>query len=147
MKKRRRGKGCGGEKRHAGKGAGASGKAGFAVASPVAAFLLMSQLESQLRKHRFQPERHVSALYAPPSHNAYWLKSARFWEGLGKRLDSRMVAGALLVEATKQIYATPKSGLREAVKGPLGVLEGLAKPKPKPAANRTGNGFADRVEL
>lgn len=65
---------------------------------------------------------------------------------MGKRLDSRMAAGALLVEATKQIYATPKTGLREAVKRPLGVLEGLAKPKPKPAANRTGNGMADRTE-
>ena len=106
----------------------------------------LSQLEAQLRKHRFQPERHSSALYAPPSHKPYWLKSARFWEGLGKRLDSSMVAGALLVEATKQIYATPKSGLREAVKKPLGVLEGLAKPKPKPAANRTGNGMADRID-
>lgn len=99
----------------------------------------LSQFEAQLRKHRFQPDRVVSALYAPPSHKPYWLKSARFWEGLGKRLDSRMVAGALLVEATKQVYATPKNGLREAVKVPLEVLEGFAKPKPNPAANRTRN--------
>ena len=95
----------------------------------------LSQLETQLRKHRFQPERHVSALYGAPSHKPYWLKSARFWEGLGKRLDSRMVAGALLVDATKQIYATPRTGLRETVKRPLGVLGELAKPKPKPATN------------
>ena len=96
----------------------------------------LTQLETLLRKHRFQPERHVSALYGPPSHRPLWLKSARFWEGLGKRLDSRMVAGALLVEASKQIYATPKNGLRDRVRKPLGVLEGLAQPKPRPASNR-----------
>lgn len=90
----------------------------------------LSQLESQLRRNRFQTERHVSALFAPPSHRPYLLKSAPYWEGLGKRFDTRLVAGALVVEATKQIYATPRTGLREAVKRPLGVLEGMRKPKP-----------------
>ncbi len=103
----------------------------------------LMQLESQLRKHRFQIERTASALYSPPSHRRFWLKSARFWEGLGRRLDSRMVAGALLVEASKQIYATPRAGLRDAVKRPLGVLEGLAKPRPRPVRNRQNPaGFA-----
>jgi len=95
----------------------------------------LSQLEVQLRKHRFQTERHAAALYAPPSHKPYWLKTARFWEGLGKRLGGRMVAGALLVEASKQIYARPSSGLRAKVKRPLGVLEGISKPKPRPVGN------------
>lgn len=88
----------------------------------------LSQLEAQLRRHRFQTERHVSALYGAPSHKPYWLKSARLWEGVGRRLGGRMVAGALVVEVSKQIYARPKSGLREAVKRPLGVLGGLGKP-------------------
>ncbi|MEE9452938.1 MAG: methyltransferase domain-containing protein [Paracoccaceae bacterium] len=90
----------------------------------------LSQLETQLRKHRFQPERHVSALYGAPSQKRYWLKSARLWEVIGKRLETRMAAGALLVEASKQIYAKPNNGLREAVKKPLEVLEGIKKPKP-----------------
>lgn len=95
----------------------------------------LSQLEAQLRKQRFQIEGHVAALYAPPSHKPYWLKSARFWEGLGKRLDSHRAAGALLVEASKQVYATPNTGLRHAVKRPLGVLEGIRKPKSRPVSN------------
>lgn len=96
----------------------------------------VSQLEAQLRKRRFQPERYSAALYGMPSHKPYWVKSANFWEGTGKRFGSRMVAGALLVEVSKQIYARPPSGLREVVKSPLGVLGGLGKPKPKPISNR-----------
>ncbi len=96
----------------------------------------VSQIEAQLRKHRFQTERYSAALYSAPSHKPYWLRSASFWESIGKRFGSKMVAGALVVEASKQIYAKPHSGLREAVKAPLGVLEGLTAPKPKPAANR-----------
>lgn len=98
----------------------------------------LSQLEVLLRKHRFQPERHENALYGAPSHKPYWLKSARFWEGLGKRLGTRMVAGAILVEATKQIYATPDGGLRDTVKDRLTALEGLTKPKQRPATNFKG---------
>lgn len=90
----------------------------------------LSQLEAQLRRHRFQPEQHANALYGAPSHKRYWLKSARFWEIAGRWLDSRMVAGALLVEATKQVYATPDGGLRDTVKDRLRILDGLAKPKP-----------------
>ncbi len=90
----------------------------------------LSQLEAQLRRHRFQPERHRNALYGAPSHKRYWLKSARFWERLGKVFDSRMVAGALLVEATKQVYAKPDGGLRDTVKDRLTILDGLTKPRP-----------------
>lgn len=100
----------------------------------------LSQLETLLRKHRFQPELHANALYGAPSHKPYWLKSARFWEGLGKRLGPRMVAGAILVEATKQIYATPDGGLRGTVKDRLTALEGLTKPKHRPATNFEGKG-------
>lgn len=98
----------------------------------------LGQLETQLRKHRFQPEGHRAALYAPPSHKPYWLRTARFWEGVGQRLDAQFLAGALLVEATKQIYATPRDGLREAVRAPLEMLEGLVRPNPKPTAGRRG---------
>tara|TARA_B100001250_G_C19294405_1_gene569010 strand:- start:360 stop:551 length:192 start_codon:yes stop_codon:yes gene_type:complete len=56
----------------------------------------------------------------------------RFWESLGRRLDSRVIAGALVVEATKLVYAKHKPGLKEAVSVPLDVLEELTKPKPKP---------------
>ncbi len=94
------------------------------------------QAEVQLKKHRFLPERHGAALYGPPSHKPYWLKTAGMWEGLGRRLDAHMLAGALLVEASKQVYAQPKSGSKVTVPGPLEVLEGLTKPKPKPVTGR-----------
>lgn len=92
------------------------------------------QLETLLRQHRFAPERHAAALYAPPSHRNFWLKTAQLWERIGRRFDPHLVAGALLVEATKQIYARPTKGSKVAVPGPLDLLEGLARPTPEPAA-------------
>lgn len=94
------------------------------------------QLEELLRRHRLYPEREISALYAPPSQRPYWLKTARMWERIGRRLRSRLVAGVLIVEATKQVYVLPKGGAAEAVKGPLEVLEGLTRPRPKPVPTR-----------
>jgi SAM-dependent methyltransferase len=92
-----------------------------------------SQLETLLRKHRFAPERQEAALYAPPSHRRFWVQAAYFCERLGRRFDPRVLAGALVVEATKQVYARPpSSGVRVAVPGPLDVLEGLTGPKPEP---------------
>ena len=96
-----------------------------------------SQVEALLKRHKFLPERHAAALYGPPSHRSYWLRSSRMWESAGQKLDLQMLAGALIVEATKQVYATPKSGTPATVPGPLEVLEGLTRPKPKPVANRS----------
>jgi SAM-dependent methyltransferase len=93
------------------------------------------QMETLLRRHRLAPERHAGALYAPPSHRKFWLQTAPLWERLGRRFDPRLVAGALLVEASKQVYARPpSSGSKVAVPGPLEVLEGLAGSKPEPVA-------------
>lgn len=99
------------------------------------------QVESLLRKHNFVPERHTAALYVPPSHRHFWLRTDAVWERLGRRLDAQMLAGALLVEAHKQVYATPRNGSRVAVTKPLEVLEGLAKPRPKPVARRSACGL------
>jgi SAM-dependent methyltransferase len=94
------------------------------------------QLETLLRRHRLAPERHAGALYAPPSHRKFWLQTAHLWERLGRRYDPRLVAGALIVEASKQVYARPtSSGSAVTVPGPLEVLEGLAGAKPKPVAD------------
>ena len=85
------------------------------------------------------PEREIRALYSPPSERPFWLKTARIWEGLGKRLGSNLVAGAIIVEATKQIYVMPRGGAAETVRGPLEVLEGLTRPRPQPVpSGRTG---------
>ena len=97
----------------------------------------LGQLEALLRRHRLAPERHAAALYAPPSHRRFWVQTAWFWEQFGRRFDPRVVAGALLVEAARQVYARPPStGSRVAVPGPLDVLEGLAGGKPEPVGGR-----------
>ncbi len=101
-----------------------------------------------LRKHRFAPERHAAALYAPPSHRRFWVQAAYFWEGLGRRFDTRVLAGALLVEASKQVYARPPTrGSKLTVPGPLEVLEGLTGPKPEPVGGhgRGRRGSPERV--
>ncbi|MEM9779617.1 MAG: hypothetical protein AAF813_06840, partial [Pseudomonadota bacterium] len=95
------------------------------------------QVESLLQNHKFVPERHTAALYTPPSHKRFWLRTDWVWEGLGRKLDAQMLAGALLVEATKQIYAVPRQGRQVKVPGPLEVLEGLTQPRPEPASGRS----------
>ena len=92
----------------------------------------LSQIENQLRRHSFQVETHRAALFMPPSDRRFWLKTSGFWEGLGQRLPFAIASGAILVEATKQVYAPRPSGLKEAVRKPLEVLEGLPKPAAAP---------------
>ena len=91
----------------------------------------LSQLETQLRRHDFVPERHVAALFQPPSNRRFWLKTGQIWENTGRRVSSALAGGVLMVEVTKQVYARPK-GLKEAVRRPLRVLEGIATPEAKP---------------
>jgi len=63
------------------------------------------QLEAQLHRHDFSVERLSSALYAPPSPRAFWLRSAEVWERAGARLLPWRGGGVLMAEATKQILA------------------------------------------
>lgn len=96
----------------------------------------MTQLENQLKKHGFTPERTCAALFAPPSSSRFWLRTADFWEGLGRRFGPWLAGGVLMVEATKQVYAPTRGGLRAVVRKPLKVLEGVGKGVPEPALNR-----------
>lgn len=96
----------------------------------------LSQLETQLKRHGFDPLRHAAALYQPPLDSRFWLKTAPFWERTGRRLSMRFAGGLLLVEATKHVTA-PTRGLRDRVRDPLRVLEGLTQPEPKPVASRS----------
>ncbi len=93
----------------------------------------LGQLEVQLRRHSFQVEGHRAALFVPPSERRFWLRTAPFWESLGKKVSSTLAGGVLMVEATKQVYAPRPSGLKEVVRRPLDALEGLPKPVPNPA--------------
>ena len=93
----------------------------------------LGQLETQLKQHSFLPERHRAALFQPPSSGRFWLKSGPFWENAGSKISSYMAGGVLMVEATKRVSAPTQSGLPEAVRRPLRVLDGIAQPAPKPA--------------
>lgn len=92
----------------------------------------LGQLESQLRQIGLTPARHVAALYQPPSETPFWMRTGQMWEGLGRRVSNRFAGGVLMAEVTKQVPAPPRRGLKEAVRRPLKVLDGLAQPGPKP---------------
>lgn len=93
----------------------------------------LGQLEALLRKHDFTPERQASVLYAPPSQRRFWLRTANSWERLGGWLQPWLSGGVLMVEASKQVYAPTRTGLRDVVRRPLKVLEGLPVPGVEPA--------------
>ncbi|MEM9432490.1 MAG: methyltransferase domain-containing protein [Pseudomonadota bacterium] len=97
----------------------------------------LSQLEAQLRRHSFAPERHSAALFAPPSERKFWLRSANAVERIGRRVSSRFAGGVLMVEATKQVYAPTRRGLSIDMRAPLRALEG----KPIPTAGRLSPRF------
>ena len=67
----------------------------------------LGQLERLLKGHELTPEHRAGALYFPPSQRRFWLRSAGAAERLGRRLDMRRLAGAVIVEATKQVFAAP----------------------------------------
>ncbi len=92
----------------------------------------LTQLETQLKKHQFVPTKHKAALFAFPSHKKFWLRSSAMIETLGRKVSNHYAGGVLLVEATKQVYAPKKKGLKVDVRAPLRALEG----GPIPAAGR-----------
>lgn len=85
----------------------------------------LSQLETQLRGAAFLPERHVAALYAPPSRRRFWLRTSQFWEGSGRRLSSLLAGGVHMVEVSKQVYAPKRGGLSALVPRPRMILDGV----------------------
>ncbi len=104
----------------------------------------MRQLETLIRRHGFTPERHLSALYGPPSHRRFWLRTANLWEGMGRRVSSWFSGGVLILEASKQVYAPTRGGLVAAVRLPLKVLGGVAQPVPELGRMGEGSG-RDRI--
>ncbi|WP_299969939.1 class I SAM-dependent methyltransferase [uncultured Roseobacter sp.] len=86
------------------------------------------QLETQLRKHQFLPERHLGALYQVPSARRWWMKTAAAFERVGRQVPTMMAGGAFMVEATKLVY--PPKGKVEPSRSlrPSAVLKPSAKP-------------------
>lgn len=73
-----------------------------------------SQLEAQLSKHQFLPERHMGALYQFPSHKRLWMKSGELFERAGRMMPAVLAGGAFVVEASKLVY--PPKGKAQRVK-------------------------------
>ncbi|MFQ6554003.1 hypothetical protein AAD018_016805 [Aestuariibius insulae] len=92
-----------------------------------------SQLEEQLKRHRFMTEHVSSALFQPPTDQRFWLKTGPILERVGSSLPAIAAGGVLVVEASKQVAAPTRPGLPEAVRRPLRVLEGIGMPEPEPA--------------
>jgi len=99
----------------------------------------LSQLEAQLRRHQFVPERTMSTLFQLPSSRKLWRKSAGFLERVGHYIPVIAAGGVLIIEVSKHANPT-RPGLTEAVRKPLKVLEGMAKPAPKPESARVAPG-------
>jgi len=97
----------------------------------------LSQLEAQMKRHDFMPERHAAALFAPPSEKRFWLRSAEVLEKMGSQLSSYYAGGVILLEVSKRVPAPTRPGLAERVRQPLKVLEGM--PAPAGASNRHGS--------
>ena len=67
----------------------------------------MAQLSKTLRNAHFTPTRMESALFVPPVTSQILSRSTLALEGVGRRFFSTF-AGAILIEAQKQVYAVRK---------------------------------------
>ena len=94
----------------------------------------IGQLESQLKKHQFLPERQLGALYQFPSHRRWWMKSAGVFEKMGRVMPGAIAGGAFILEASKRVYPPKGKVKRAPVREPIPVLEGITKP----VAGRSG---------
>ena len=69
------------------------------------------QMTKYLREAMFNPEAWSSALYVPPSEQAFFRKSAIAWERMGFRFWPGF-SGVLIVEASKQAYSLAAAAKR-----------------------------------
>ena len=88
----------------------------------------LGQLEGQLKKHGFLPERHSAALYRMPSDRRFWLKAGALFEKVGRRLPTVIAGGAFVVEASKRIHPPGGTAIKGTAPRASKVLEGLAEP-------------------
>ncbi len=91
----------------------------------------LGQLESQLRRHAFVPERRAGVLFQPPSGRPFWLRTGPFLERAGQRITRGIAGGVLMVEARKDVCAGHR-GMTEAARRPMRILEGMAIPGAEP---------------
>lgn len=92
----------------------------------------LGQLEAQLKEHRFAPERHVAALFQPPSEKRHWMRAGPLLERSGSRITGHFAGGVIMVEAVKQVAAPAGPGQRIRAARPLRVLDGIGAPGARP---------------
>ncbi|MBS8226740.1 methyltransferase domain-containing protein [Vannielia litorea] len=83
----------------------------------------LGQLEAQLKANGFVPERHLAALFSPPSHRRFWVKSSNFLEKTGRKISSYLAGGVFILEASKRVYAPGGEARPARKRAPLEVLE------------------------
>ena len=87
------------------------------------------QVEEFLRENLFMIERTERALFIPPFKSQTLLRTAGFWEKVGKKICPAM-GGVIFVEASKQIYASTGRGkaVRVTAMQPRPITEGAPEP-------------------
>ncbi len=93
----------------------------------------LGQLEAQLKLHGFVPETHRAALFSPPSESRFWLRSAGWVEKAGRRVSNSLAGGVFLLEASKEGQTPGGASVKDEVRSPLRILDGVTAPAPKPA--------------
>ena len=96
-----------------------------------------SQLDRRLMQHGFNCLRYASALYQPPWRKKFWLKAGPFIERIGHGIFTRRTAGALIVEAEKQVPRPerPRAAKIVTIRSP--IAKGILVPQPHPKTNDT----------
>ena len=93
----------------------------------------LTQVEDQLRSHQFTIEHHAPALYRPPSHKRFWVKTGPMVERMGHKLPAMLAAGVFMVEVSKQTHPQKGHMMKSRVRSPIRMLEGLSNPVAEPA--------------
>lgn len=91
-----------------------------------------SQLKGLLRSCMFEVVEHREALFLPPSKAAFVLRSARTWEGIGRRCWPAF-CGLLIAEAEKKVHRGIPA---EKEKNPFRVLRPVFVPEGRPVGMR-----------
>lgn len=92
----------------------------------------VGQLETQLKRHQFSPERYETTLYQPPSQRRFWRKTGQLVERLGHSMSMVAAGGVIMVEVSKRVQAPTGPGLRAAVTRPLQILTANPAKEVKP---------------
>lgn len=94
-----------------------------------------TQIEALLNHHQLRPSARSAALYMPPSKRRFLLNSAQAAERFGRRMELSRLAGVLIVEAEKRVFAMPSSGSKQHA-GILQPIRGIRVTAPEPTGSR-----------